>query len=110
MSFKFTDGSVYEENGPWRTKILAARIYSAEDEMGRTFQYLNDKWSVELIGLSHAAPAGSWAVQFKPVNDPLAKPVHGTIWKSDLTLSDDELRECLKLALVKALKDPTLKK
>ena len=79
--------------------------------MGRTFQYLNDKWSVEVTGLSDAAPAGSWAVQFKPVNDPLAKPVHVAIWKSDLTqLSDDELRECLKLALVKALKDPTLKK
>ena len=69
--------------------------------MGRTFQYLNDKWSVGLTGLSHAAPAGSWAVQFKPVNDPVAKPVHGAIWKSDLTqLSDDELRECLKAALV----------
>ena len=79
--------------------------------MGRTFQYLNDKWSVELTGLSHAAPAGSWAVQFKPVNDPLAKPVHGAIWNSDLTrLSDDELRECLKVALVKALQNPTSKK
>jgi hypothetical protein len=79
--------------------------------MGRTFQHLNDKWSVEVTGLSEGGPAGSWGVQFKPVNDPLAKPVHGAIWKSDLTqLSDDELRECLKLALVKALKDPTLKK
>ena len=79
--------------------------------MGRTVRYMNDKWSVELTGLLHAAPAGSWAVQFKPANDPLAKPVHGAIWKSDLTqLSDDELRECLKAALVEALKDPTLKK
>jgi hypothetical protein len=79
--------------------------------MSRTFQYLNDKWSVELTGLSHAAPVESWAVRFNPVNDPLAKPVYGAIWNSDLTrLSDDELRECLKVALVKALQNPTLKK
>ena len=41
----------------------------------------------------------------------LRSTVHGAIWKSYLTrLSDDELGECLKAALVKALKDPTLKK
>jgi hypothetical protein len=68
--------------------------------MGRTFQYLNDKWSVELTGLWHATPTGSWAVQFKPVNDLLAEPLHGAIWTSDLSqMSDDELRECLKAAL-----------
>ncbi len=29
-----------------------------EDDMNRTFRYLNDKWSGELTGLWHAAPAG----------------------------------------------------
>jgi hypothetical protein len=73
--------------------------------MGRTFKYLNNKWSVELTALSYAAPVESWAVQFKPVNDPLAKPVYGAIWNSDLTrLSDDEDTPEKKTQAVHALK------
>jgi hypothetical protein len=85
--------------------------------VSRAFQYLNAEWNAELTGMSHGVASGfppdttSWSVEFKPINDPLSEPVHGVIWKSDLTqLSDDDLRECLKVALAKASKDPNLKK
>jgi hypothetical protein len=64
--------------------------------MGRTFQYLNREWSVEITGLWHKVAIGRWAVQFKPVDDPSAEPVYGSIWRPDLAqLSDDDFRKSL---------------
>jgi hypothetical protein len=77
--------------------------------MGRTFQYLNREWNIELTGLSHEVAAGSWAVQFKPVDEPSAESVCGSIWLPDLAqLSEDDFRKSLESALLvqKALEDP----
>ena len=77
--------------------------------MGRTFRYLNREWSVEITGLSHKVATGSWAVQFKPVDDLSAEPVCGSIWRPDLAqLSEDDFRKSLESALLvqKVLEDP----
>jgi hypothetical protein len=82
--------------------------------VGRTFQHLNRAWDVELTGTSHGVASGfppnttSWGVRFKPVDDPSAEPVYGSIWRPDPTqLSEDDLRKSLESALVaKALEDP----
>jgi hypothetical protein len=73
---------------------------------------LNREWSVEITGLSHKVAIGSWAVQFKPVDDPSAEPVYGSIWRPDLAqLSDDDFRKSLESALLiqKALDEPDKK-
>ena len=91
------------------------RILEEDDDMGRTFQYLNREWNVELTGMSHAVASGfspntaSWGVCFKPVDDPSAGPVYGSIWRPDLAqLSEDDVRRVLESALLvrKALEDP----
>ena len=51
---------------------------------------------------------GSWAVQFKPVDDPSAESVYGSIWRPDLAqLSEDDFRKSLESARLvqKALGD-----
>ncbi len=93
---------------------LSGNVSRKEDVVGRTFQYLNRRWDVQLTGMSHGVGSGflpntsSWGVQFKPIDDQSVEPFYGSISSPDLTqLSDDDLRKSLESALVlKALEDP----
>ena len=80
--------------------------------MARQFTYEGEEWVVELTGLSHGVEPGepprvsSWGAWFHRLSSPESDQVHGSIPEPILAdLSEDELRNALRKALVEEGKE-----